>query len=66
MKKILTLIIASSLVSAAAMAVGPTKEVNCKDVVKRVKEMQEKKAAAAGQSSDDSSKAATGAEKDAK
>ena len=64
MKKIFTLIIASSLVSVAAMAVGPTKEVNCKDVVKKVKEMQDKKAAAAGTSEEDKAKK-TGAEKTA-
>ncbi|MGE3263465.1 MAG: hypothetical protein AB7K68_16930 [Bacteriovoracia bacterium] len=64
MKKILMLVIASSLVGASAMAVGPNKEINCKDVVKKVKEMQDKKAAANGQA-DESAPAAKGNSKDA-
>ncbi|MGZ3693022.1 MAG: hypothetical protein ACXWQO_02225 [Bdellovibrionota bacterium] len=66
MKKILALMIVSSLMSVAAMAkVGETKEVNCKDVVKKIREMQDKKPGANGQS-DDSAPAVKGSEKEAK
>jgi hypothetical protein len=66
MKKILALMIASSLMSAAAMAkVGETKEVNCKDVVKRIKAIQEQKAGANGGTSEESAPAVNGKEKKA-